>query len=57
MGEGGGAAIHAVCAALQDALALAGKAIVTDSCNPPHRVFELLADPAASRRGVRVVPA
>jgi CO/xanthine dehydrogenase Mo-binding subunit len=57
MGEGGGAGIHTVCAALQSALAAAGAAIVTDSCNPPHRVYELLADPAASRRGVRVVPA
>ena len=54
MGEGGGAAIHAVCAALQDALSGAGGAIVTDSCNPPHRVFELLNDPASSRSRVRV---
>src|SRR5438105_1998721 len=38
MGEGGGAGIHAVCAALQDAL---GKTI-TRSCNPYHRVWELL---------------
>jgi CO/xanthine dehydrogenase Mo-binding subunit len=38
MGEGGGAGIHAVCAALQDAT---GK-VVTDSCNPYHRVWELL---------------
>src|ERR671939_152841 len=38
MGEGGGAGIHAVCAALQDAL---GKT-VTRSCNPYHRVWELL---------------
>jgi len=57
MGEGGGAAIHAICAALQDALRPAGAPIVTDSCNPPHRVFELLRDPAVSRGGVRVVPA
>ncbi len=57
MGEGGGAAIHAICAALQDALKPAGAAIVSDSCNPPHRVYELLRDPAASRRGVKVVPA
>jgi CO/xanthine dehydrogenase Mo-binding subunit len=54
MGEGGGAAIHAICAALQDALATAGGAIVTDSCNPPHRVFDLLRDPAASRAAVKV---
>jgi hypothetical protein len=38
MGEGGGAGIHAVCSALQDAT---GK-VVTDSCNPYHRVWELL---------------
>jgi 2-furoyl-CoA dehydrogenase large subunit len=54
MGEGGGAAIHAICAALQDALRPLGAPIVTDSCNPPHRVFELLRDPQASRGGVRV---
>jgi 2-furoyl-CoA dehydrogenase large subunit len=57
MGEGGGAAIHAVSAALQDALRSAGGAIVTDSCNPYHRVWELLRDPAASRAGVQVGPA
>jgi 2-furoyl-CoA dehydrogenase large subunit len=57
MGEGGGAAIHAVGAALQDALRSAGGAIVTDSCNPYHRVWELLRDPAASRAGVEVGPA
>ena len=57
MGEGGGAAIHAICAALQDALRSAGAPIVSDSCNPPHRVYELLRDPAASRAGVEVVPA
>jgi CO/xanthine dehydrogenase Mo-binding subunit len=38
MGEGGGAGIHAVCAALQDAT---GK-VVTESCNPYHRVWELM---------------
>ncbi len=57
MGEGGGAAIHAVCSALQDALRSAGAPIVYDSCNPPHRVWELLRDPAASRERVQVVPA
>jgi CO/xanthine dehydrogenase Mo-binding subunit len=54
MGEGGGAAIHAVCAALQDALRAAGGGIVTDSCNPYHRVWELLREPEASRALVRV---
>src|SRR2546430_5449701 len=55
MGEGGGAGIHAVCAALQDALRARGNAIVTDSCNPYHRVWSLLQDPEASRAGVEVV--
>ena len=54
MGEGGGAGIHAVCAAIQDALRPAGAAIVTDSCNPAHRVWELLRDPEATRSSVTV---
>ena len=46
MGEGGGAAIHAICAAIQDALRNAGsKAVVTDSHNPPERVWRMLIDP------------
>ncbi len=57
MGEGGGAAIHAICAALQDALRPLGKPIVSDSCNPPFRVFELMEDPEASRKGLEVTPA
>ena len=52
MGEGGGAGIHAVCAAVQDALRQDGGAIVTDSHNPYHRVWELLQNPEASRAGV-----
>ncbi len=54
MGEGGGAGIHAVCAAIQDALRPAGAPIVYDSCNPAHRVWELLQDPEASRSLVSV---
>ena len=54
MGEGGGAGIHAVCAALQDALRAAGRPIVYDSCNPPHRVWELLQDPESTRALVSV---
>ena len=54
MGEGGGAGIHSVCAALQDALRSAGNALVTDSHNPYHRVWELLRDPEASRALVKV---
>jgi CO/xanthine dehydrogenase Mo-binding subunit len=38
MGEGGGAGIHAVCAAIQDATG----AVVTNSHNPYQRVWELL---------------
>jgi CO/xanthine dehydrogenase Mo-binding subunit len=56
MGEGGGAGIHAVCAALQDALRSRGKPIVYDSCNPYHRVWEMLRDPEATRRLVTVEP-
>ena len=54
MGEGGGAGIHAVCAALQDALRSRGGPIVYDSSNPYHRVWELLGDPEASRQRVTV---
>ena len=57
MGEGGGAAIHAMCAAIQDALRPLGAPIVTDSCNPPFRVFDLIDDPTASRQGLEVVDA
>ncbi len=57
MGEGGGAAIHAVCAALQDALRPVGKPIISDSCNPPFRVFELIQNPEQSRLGLEVAPA
>jgi CO/xanthine dehydrogenase Mo-binding subunit len=54
MGEGGGGAIHCVCAAVQDALRAAGGAIVTDSHNPYHRVWELLRDPERSRSTIEV---
>jgi hypothetical protein len=54
MGEGGGAGIHAVCAALQDAHKGRGRPIVHDSFNPYHRVWELLQDPSASRSLVSV---
>jgi 2-furoyl-CoA dehydrogenase large subunit len=42
MGEGGGAGIHAVCAAVQDALRPHNGAMVWESCNPYHRVWEML---------------
>ena len=49
MGEGGGAGIHAVCSAVQDALRDHGGAMVYDSCNPYHRVWEMLNDPSTRR--------
>ena len=54
MGEGGGAGIHAVCAALQDALAPVGKPIVDDSHNPSQRVWEMIRNPEAKRKLVEV---
>jgi CO/xanthine dehydrogenase Mo-binding subunit len=54
MGEGGGGAIHAVCAAIQDALRPAGKPVVSDSHNPYNRVWELLTRPEESRKLVSV---
>ena len=55
MGEGGGAGIHAVCAAIQDALRGHGDAIVYDSWNPYARVWELLSNPEKARGLVEVV--
>ncbi len=57
MGEGGGAGIHAVCAAIQDALRGHGDAIVYDSHNPYHRVWEMLQHPDQARGLVEVVEA
>jgi CO/xanthine dehydrogenase Mo-binding subunit len=54
MGEGGGAGIHAVCAAIQDALRGRGNPIVYDSCNPYWRVWEMLQAPEKSRELVEV---
>ena len=54
MGEGGGAGIHAICAAIQDALRERGKPIVRDSHNPYHRVWALLQRPEESRAYVEV---
>jgi 2-furoyl-CoA dehydrogenase large subunit len=54
MGEGGGAAIHAVCAAIQDALRAAGRGIVYDSFNTPERIYELMERPEESRALVRL---
>ncbi len=55
MGEGGGAGIHAVCAALQDALATHGKPVIYDSCNPYWRVWDMLESPEATRERVEVI--
>jgi 2-furoyl-CoA dehydrogenase large subunit len=54
MGEGGGAGIHAVCAALQDALRSRGRPVVADSHNPYHRVWSMLRDPESTRANVEV---
>jgi 2-furoyl-CoA dehydrogenase large subunit len=55
MGEGGGAAIHAICAAIQDALRRANiHAVVTDSFNPPERVWRMIRNPEESRALVEV---
>ncbi len=57
MGEGGGAGIHAVCAAVQDALRGHGDAIVHDSWNPYQRVWDMLEHPERTRELVQVVDA
>jgi len=57
MGEGGGAGIHAVCAALQDALRARGGAVVWDSANPYHRVWEMLQRPKEAGGHVTVADA
>jgi 2-furoyl-CoA dehydrogenase large subunit len=55
MGEGGGAAIHAICAAIQDALRRANiHAVVTDSFNPPERVWRMIRNPEESKALVEV---
>jgi len=48
MGEGGGAPLHSICGALQDALRGTG-AVVTDTHNPPERVWRLLRTPPEAR--------
>jgi 2-furoyl-CoA dehydrogenase large subunit len=57
MGEGGGAGIHAVCAAVQDALRGHGDALVWDSANPYHRVWEMLSKPSETTARVTVADA
>jgi 2-furoyl-CoA dehydrogenase large subunit len=57
MGEGGGAGIHAICAAVQDALRSSGGAIVADSANPYHKVWDMLRNPDETKKLVSVVDA
>jgi len=55
MGEGGGAPLHAICSAIQDALG-EQDAIVSDSHNPWERVWRLLrSGERGEPRGVRVL--
>jgi hypothetical protein len=54
MGEGGGGAVHCICSAVQNALRTRGAAIVADSHNPYHRVWEMLRDPGKTRSNVEV---
>ncbi len=54
MGEGGGAPLHAICAAIQDALGRED-AVVSNSHNPWERVWRLVhSGERGDPRGVRV---
>jgi 2-furoyl-CoA dehydrogenase large subunit len=53
MGEGGGAPLHAVCSAIQDALD-DDSPIVTETHNPWERVYRMLEPEPGAPRGVRV---
>ena len=57
LGEGGGGGLHAVAAAIQDALDRAGGGIVHDSFNNTERIYRLLHEPEGSRSLVRVTGA
>lgn len=54
MGEGGGAPLHSVCSAIQDAVRQVGPGVVVDSHNSPEDVYELLQVGASDRIGVEV---
>jgi CO/xanthine dehydrogenase Mo-binding subunit len=54
MGEGGGAPLHALASAIQDAVAQVGGGLVTDSYNPIERIYRLIHAPEESRAAVRV---
>jgi CO/xanthine dehydrogenase Mo-binding subunit len=53
MGEGGGAPLHAICSAIQDALD-EGAPIVSETHNPWERVYDLLHAEPGGARGVTV---
>ena len=53
MGEGGGAPLHAICSALQDALG-EGAPVVAESHNHWERIYRLLHPESGALRGVEV---
>src|ERR1700704_1318105 len=57
MGEGGGGGIHAVCAAVQDALRAHGGPKVWNSAKRNHRLWEMLNNPTEAGARVSTVDA
>jgi len=55
MGEGGGAPLHAVCSAIQDALVQVGPGVVVDSHHEPETVYRLLKTQDVLETGVEIV--
>jgi CO/xanthine dehydrogenase Mo-binding subunit len=55
LGEGGGGGLHAVAAAIQDALRRAGRGVVHESFNNTERIYRLIHEPEVSRSLVHVV--
>jgi hypothetical protein len=53
MGEGGGAPLHAICSALQDALG-EGAPVVAESHNHWERIYRLMHPESGEPRGVEV---
>jgi 2-furoyl-CoA dehydrogenase large subunit len=53
MGEGGGAPLHAICSAIQDALD-DDSPVVSETHNPWERVYRLLHPDPGTGRGVAV---
>jgi len=54
MGEGGGAPLHTICSAIQDAVRQVGGGVVDDSHNNSERVYRLIHEPDATRQLVSV---